>query len=140
MFMAIKAASHAQVNDLRDPFHLLHFAMAALAGDTRVDVRAMVEIDMVRQLVDTLPSDRVTGLEDCGDFFDFGTGGLGETVAVHANLCWRDTGRTAFSHAGMAIHARDLHHASVFFVGEIDRLFGRVAAAESVGLRSPAHG
>src|SRR5579872_2360151 len=56
--MAVHAPSHAQVLDLADALHGLDWTVTLLACDSSVYMRAMVEIDEVRQVVNLDPGNR----------------------------------------------------------------------------------
>ena len=55
--MAIQAPAHAQLLGLVDPLHLVNAAVAGDAAHAPADVGAMVEINVVGQVVDALPVD-----------------------------------------------------------------------------------
>ena len=55
--MAIQAPAHAQLLGLVDLLHLVHSAMAGDAADAPGDVGAVIEVDVVGQVVDPLPMD-----------------------------------------------------------------------------------
>ena len=61
--MAIDTPTHAQGGVLPDDLHLLYFAMTLLAVHfPDGHVLGMVEVDMVRKVVDPIPLDRTTDL------------------------------------------------------------------------------
>lgn len=65
--VAIKAPRHRLALCLIDDFHLIDVAVAALAGNSAIHVSGMVEINVIRRLVNPDPLDRlavVAGIAD----------------------------------------------------------------------------
>ena len=55
MPVAIEAPTHAQRLVVRDDGHLVDLAVAAFASDSAFHVDGMIEIDVIRRLVNPLP-------------------------------------------------------------------------------------
>lgn len=60
--MAVNTPAHGKIGELPHPFHGLGGAVAVLAGNSGAHMRAMVEVNEIRQLVDTHPLDGVGDL------------------------------------------------------------------------------
>ena len=91
--VAIEAPAHLQRLGSPHEWHHIDIAMAHLAGDSFCQVDAVVEVDEVRQVVDSNPFQRLACLIACPDRLknlgvrpDLG-------VACHAGMCGRDTGK-----------------------------------------------
>src|SRR6516162_2464862 len=57
--MAVHAPAHAQILHLPDALHGFDRPMTLLAGDSRIHMWAMVEVDKVREIVDLDPLNRL---------------------------------------------------------------------------------
>ena len=132
--MAGQADAHAHEHLARDLLHGLHFPMALLTGDTRADMRAVVEVDVVRQGVDALPHNGLVGLEGCNHALDFGFVGPRDRVAVHAGFHGGNPGVARALGPGVAVQAGNVVVASMQAVGEGDGLPGRIASRKSARL------
>ena len=58
--VAVKAPSHRVALSMIDLLHLVNVPVAAFAGDAAIQVRRVIEIDVVRGLVDPHPLNRLT--------------------------------------------------------------------------------
>src|SRR4029079_3593838 len=80
--VAAEAPAHRQRRRLLDAVHLFDRAVAALAGDARDDVLAVIEVDEVRQVVDLRPDDRAALLDRLLQALDLRRLLLDQRVAV----------------------------------------------------------
>jgi len=81
---------HSHGHVLGDDLHGLYLTMAGLTGYPSINVRAVVEVDVVGKAVDSYPRQRAPGFVDRRQVPDSRAVGLGHTVAVHAGLDGRD--------------------------------------------------
>ena len=84
--VAAQAVAHAHAHLTGEHLHGLHLAVAALTGDACIHVGAMIEEDVIRQGVDALPGQGLTGVGDPGERLDGGAVDSGHFVAPHAEV------------------------------------------------------
>lgn len=137
--MAPQAIPHPHRHVLEDDIHVLYLTVTGLAGDPRVDVRPVVEIDVVGQRVNPPPVERTSRLVDRGQLLDRRALGLGDAVAVHAGIDGGDARVPRSQCASVAVLARDLQRPRVQPVRIRDRLLGSKEAHEAIRLGEPAH-
>src|SRR6187431_2628602 len=125
--MAVQAPAHAERLVLIDLFHLIDPPVTAHAADAAGHVGAMVEVDVVGEVVDLHPLDRVTRLVALADGRELGARRPDLAVTVHARLRRRNGGVRAVLDGAVAIPAIDAELAGVQRVAVRDRLFGHVA-------------
>ena len=82
-----------------------YFAMAALAGDARVDMGPVVEEDVIRQGVDPLPAHRFAGVGDPSQLLDGGPVSPGHLVTTHAEVHARNARMPGSVDARVAVPA-----------------------------------
>ncbi len=114
--MASQAIAHPERHFLVHHIHGLYFAMTSLAQDPGTDVRPVIEIDMVRKIMDSLPLQSRSGTVNRGEFLDGRSVASRHRMAVHAGRHSRDPGFASFEHTRMTIHTWDLHDARVKLV------------------------
>lgn len=96
--VAIEAPAHREWADLVNDLHLVHVAVAALAGNPAIDVGGVVEIDVVRCFVNLHPLDRlaivsrIRGIHRLVERSQFRAVALDVLVAVPAGAPGRDVG------------------------------------------------
>jgi len=71
--MTVDAPFHLQRLLLTHQRHQVHLAVTRRAPDALVHVNAVVEVDEIRQIVDTGPLNRLTGAETLPDRLEKGT-------------------------------------------------------------------
>ena len=81
--MAIETPTHRVGLRLIDDLHFVDVAMAALAGNPPVDVGGVVEINVVRCLVDAHPLDRLTIVAGVGDVHRLMQRGQFRAIPLH---------------------------------------------------------
>ena len=132
--VAVQASAHTHQHLARNLLHGLHLAVAGLAGDAGVDVRPVVEIDVVGQGVDPLPCEGLVGLERSGYLLDFRLIRASDAVSIHAGF-QRGHARVPGSLGPrVAVETGDVIVACVQLVGERNGLFGRITRCKAVGL------
>ena len=120
--MALNAPFHLQRGNLRDEWHLIDAAMARRAADALRDMDRVIEINVVRQVVDAVPVNRDARLPAIAHRRKVGRRREQLRVAVHAGLDrGHSSGRTAFD-GRVAIAAVDAIIADVMLVAELNRL------------------
>src|SRR5262249_3453046 len=97
-------------------------AVAGLAADALGDVDRVVEVDVVGQVVDLDPLDRLARPPALADGLELGRLVPDLRVAVHAGLGRRGVRVGGLLDAGVAIAAIDAHRSGVVLVGELDGL------------------
>src|SRR5262245_208104 len=78
------APAHLERAVLVDVLHLLHRAMAFLAGEAGAHVTLVIELHVVGQVVDLHPRDLLTAVGVARELHDLGLVGGHEPVAAHA--------------------------------------------------------
>ena len=86
MPMTIDTPPHGQRLSLLDPLHLLDSTMARRTIDTCRCMYAMIEVDVIRQLVNTAPSDGLIGSVRGPDRQQLHAVRANLAVALHADL------------------------------------------------------
>lgn len=84
--MTVQAPTHAQGFLVNDHRHLVHLAMTAHAADASPDMHGMVEVNVVRRLVDPDPWHRLATRKTRANQFELRAVWLDRLVAVHAGL------------------------------------------------------
>jgi hypothetical protein len=110
--MTFQAPTHAVrfrvVNDL----HMVHMTVAGYAANSPVYMNGVIEINVVRGLVNADPRNRVAGLPRLPNGGKLWTEGFNLRMAVHAGLGGGNIRVGGFFHARMAvttIHAELIH-------------------------------
>lgn len=130
--VAIEAPAHLQAGLLIHQRHGVDAAMAGFAADALFDVDAVVEINVIGQVVHLSPADGFVSAVAFADGLEGGTVDPDLRMAVHAGLRGRDRGVLRIIDAGVAVAAIDTHGADVVRVAEGDGLFAGVALAGGV--------
>lgn len=91
--MAIQTPTHEQCVLLPRQWHQIDPAMARFAPDALRHMNAVVEVNEIRQVVDTDPLQRFLGSITLPNRFQHGTGVPNLGVARHARMGWRDPGK-----------------------------------------------
>ena len=123
------APSHAERLDLPDAVHGFYIAMALLALHfARNDMLGVVEIGMIREIVDFDPFNGFPGFNSAVDLGNFRRSRIAAAsyshMAVHAQANRRNARMLADRNAQMAIFTINLVITCVDFMGEKDRLIG----------------
>ena len=105
--MAIEAPSHAERLHLIDLLHCIDATMARHATDSASHVGAVVEVNIVGQIMNPHPLDGFAGLETLAHRGQFFALGLDGAVTVHAGGRGRDVGLGGGLDAGVAVAAID---------------------------------
>src|SRR5262249_41694996 len=82
--VAAHAPAHLERAVLVDAIHVLHRAVALLARQPRAHVALVVELHVVRQVMDLDPRDLLTAVVVARELHDLGLVGGHEAVAAHA--------------------------------------------------------
>lgn len=120
--MTIQAPPHVKGLSLPDQRHLVHPAVTARTADSFGDVDAVIEINIIRQIVNAVPLQRPAGCETFPDRLEHGRVRPNLGVARHAGVGARQTGKRRLLHCGMAVTAVDPIVADMMFVAERYRL------------------
>jgi len=102
--MAVQAPAHAERLDLMDSFHLINATVAFHAAYSSRDVNAVVEVDVVWELVNPNPLHRFAGSPAFPDRLELLGVRFHELVAIHAGLGRGDHrhGRSLHVHVAVA--------------------------------------
>ena len=103
--MTPQAVAHTHGHMLVYPRHGLDFPVAGLADNSRMHMGPVVEINVVRKRVNSLPSQRLTRIVYCRKFHDFRSIGFRYLVAVHAFFYGWYPGLSRLENSRMAIGA-----------------------------------
>ncbi len=131
--MALEAPLHLERLGLHDQRHLVHPTMAALAAHPFGDVDSVIEVDVVRQVVDPRPLDRLAGPVAFADRGQHRALIPDQVVAVHARCRRRNSGERRILDTGVAVEAADAEGGRVVIVAERNRLSEHDALAGVVG-------
>ena len=131
--MAVQAPAHAERLVLVDLFHLIDPTVTADAADAAGHVGAVVEVGVVRKVVDLHPLDGFARLVALADGRELGARRPDLAVTVHARLRRRDGRVRAVLDGVVAVAAIDAELTGVQRVAVRDRLFGHVADIRRFG-------
>ena len=84
--MALQTPGHAQRLYLVNPFHLVNPTVTAITGNPRRNVSTMIKIDVVREIMDLNPLDRLIIHVAVFQLQDIGALGLDLTMAIHTGI------------------------------------------------------
>ena len=101
--MAFETPAHALGFGVIDDFHVVHLTVTGDATDSPVHMHGMVEVDVIRCLVDSDPGNRISRFPGFADGGKLRTEGLDLGVTVHAGLGSGNVGVGGFLDAGMTV-------------------------------------
>ena len=110
--VALQTPSHAVRLGVVNDFHMVHMTVTGYAANPPVHMDGVVEIDVVRGLMNADPGNRVAGLPGLPNGGKLWTEGFDLRVAVHAGLGGGNIRVGGFFHSRMAvaaIHAELIH-------------------------------
>ncbi len=122
IFMAIEAPGHAQGFLLSDNFKHSYVPMTARTANSRAQMSAMIEIRVIRELVNPDPPHGGFCLPAFSDHSQFLAVGLYQFMAIHAGLRWRDIRVRRNFNEVMAITAVKAKIVGMDFMAERNRL------------------
>ena len=137
--MALETPAHALGFGVVDDLHVIHLAVAGHATDAPVHVNCMVEVDVVRRLVNANPGNRIAGFPGFADRGQFWAQRFDLGVAVHAGLCPWNVGVGRFLHPSMAVTAIHSELVDVQRVIKSHRLRGLIAHPRVFGGKVICH-
>ena len=105
MAVAVQAPAHIKRVCFRCQRHFIHATVTGFASHTLGDVDAVVEVDIIWQVVHTIPLERLAGLETFPDRFEHWSVVPDLAVAGHAGFCGWEVGERRFLNRDMAIAA-----------------------------------
>lgn len=120
--MTFKTPLHLQSRNLVGNRHLIDTAVTCRAADTFIHVNAVVEISVVRKIVNSDPLDRLACAEAGAHRLQVRTFSPDLLVTVHADLGRRHSGKSRCFNGTVAITAVNAVIADVMFVTELNRL------------------
>src|SRR5262245_19263674 len=123
--VAVEAPFHLQRLVLPHQRHAVHLAVAGRATNAFVHVNAVVEVHVVRQIVDASPLNRASRAEALAHGFEKRTVRENLRMAVHACLGGRNPGEPRLLDGGVAVPAVDPVAANVPLVTELNGLIAR---------------
>lgn len=124
--MAIQTPAHAVWLGVFDDIHLVDLPMAFVATHAAIHMHGVVEINIVRRLVNPHPGNRFPALETCADRRKQGAVRFYGAVATHAHVGGRDVRVFRNLHVCVAVAAVDPKLSRMQAVFERHRLIGRV--------------
>ena len=125
--VAIEAPFHEQRLRLEDEIHGVDFAVAGVAADALGEVNRVVEVGVVRDVVDFVPNDRRILFPTRPHRLKGFAAAPHCLVTIHARLRGGNSRNGGCFHRRMAIAAIDSELGVVVFVAERDRLFDHFA-------------
>jgi hypothetical protein len=125
--VAIQAPPHGQRLSLGDAIHLFHVSMTGLTGNALGDVAFVIEMNMIRELMNPNP---LNGLPFRIGFLDLlhpWTFRVNHRVAIHTSGHRRHGRMGGLVSPGVAVAAINLESARVKLVAERNGLLGSVS-------------
>ncbi len=123
--MTVETKGHLERLRFPHQRHLIHRSVTARTTDAFVDVNAVIEIDIVGELIHAVPHDRLIGLKALAHQRECTAGGPDLAMTIHTGLRGRHPGKRGILNRGMTITAVNAVVADVVFVtkgnGLIDR-------------------
>jgi hypothetical protein len=120
--MALNAPLHLQRRNLRDKRHLIDAPVACCATYALIDMDRVIEINVVRKIVNARPFDRDAGFPAITDGFEIGRRSKKLRVAIHARFRRRHSGARGAFDRSMAIAAINAIVANVMLMAELNGL------------------
>ena len=120
--MAFQAPLHLQRRRLKHDRHLIDSTVTGRTTDAFVHVNAVIEVSVVRQVVNSDPFDWLAGTKTRADGLEIRTVGPDLLMTAHAGIGGRHTRRGCDLNGGVAITAIDAIITDVMLVTELDRL------------------
>ena len=133
--MTVQAPTHAERLHLLHNVHLVYATVTAHATHTGCNVRLMVEVNVVGELVDLDPRNRLTGCVTLTHFQQSLTLRLDARVTVHACCRGRDRGIRSFVDGVMAVIAVHPQISGMNLMAVRNRLNGSVAGVHHPRMR-----
>jgi hypothetical protein len=84
--VTIHTPTHAQTGNLLHFFHFLHIAVTDRTILTGFDVRSVIELHVIGQQMNLLPSNGLVVVESIGNLLDVRAVRFHDYVAIHANI------------------------------------------------------
>ncbi len=131
--MTIHTPGHAKGFDLPHDIHLVNTAMAADAAYALIHVGAVVEVDVIRQLVYSNPRDGFAGCVEFPQLDDFRRILFDLGMAVQTGFGSRDSGEFAFINEVVTVTAIDSQLSGMKLVAVVDGLTGLIADLKVLG-------
>ena len=120
--MASNTPLHLERVFLKNSRHIVDLTVTSRASNAFSNVNTVIEVRVLRQIVNPLPLDWLVIAKTRPDGLEVGAVLPNLAVAVHACLSRRHACRGCRFHRGMAIAAIDAVIARVVLVAELDRL------------------
>ena len=120
--MTLQTPLHLQRRRLIKDRHVVNPAVTRRTANTFLNVNAVIEVCVIRQVVNSYPFDRLAGAETRAHRFEIWTVSPDLFVAVHARRGRRQArGRRRFD-GSVTVAAIDAVVTDVMFMTELDRL------------------
>src|SRR5262245_7541633 len=123
--MTLQTPLHLQRCRLISQRHQIDSPMTGRTSHAFVYVNAVIEIDEVGQVINTLPLDGFACAPALANRLKIRAVGPDLRMAVHTRLGWRDSSKREFLDGSMAVAAIDPVIADMMLVTELDRLLAR---------------
>ena len=124
--VAVEAPAHRQRRYLVNARHVLDMAVTSRAAYASMHVNCVVEVNEIRQVVNTIPGDRPVGKIAAPYAFEQWTVVPNLRVTPHADVRRRNSGKPGRLRAPVTVQAGNLIVAHVMSVIELDRLIDRL--------------
>jgi hypothetical protein len=130
--VTVQAPFHVKGLGFGDQGHRVDSAMTFVTAHAFVDVDGVVEEDVIRQIVDAVPAERLASVPAVADWLEQGSAGPELAVTFHARFGGGDSRAAGFLHGLMAVTTVNADIAHVVLVGEGHRLVNEMAYAGHV--------
>ena len=120
--MTVDAPPHVEWVLCGDDVHRVDLSMALAAVEPEVHVRLVRKLNVVGEVVDLHPFDRLARLPRFVNFLNFGRLRLHLAVAVHAHVDARDRGVLSLTGAHVTVATRRLVNTGVQLMAKCNRL------------------
>lgn len=122
MAMAGETPLHVHIGGLPRKRHLVHTPVAGFAADTFVHVNAVIEVDEIRKVVDTIPAERAVLAQARPDRLQHVAVSPDLFVAIHTHGGRRNSGEGTDLNGVVAVPAVDTESANMVLMAERNRL------------------
>ena len=92
--VAVDAPLHLQRRMVERQGHAVDSSMAGVAPHSFINMNAVIEVDKIGKVIDTVPDERLAAAEALADRLEYRRIRPDLRMAVHAGLGRRDTGKT----------------------------------------------
>ena len=132
MAMTGETPLHVHICGLPRKRHLVHTAVTGFAANTLVHVNAVIEVDEIREVVDTIPAERPVLTQARPDRFQHVAVSPDLLVAIHTHGRRWNSGEGADLNRVVAVPAVDTEAPNMMLMAERNRLIQGYAFVRNI--------